>query len=54
MENIFWKMETSGENAGGLEVSNTRISKIQSEGLENEEPRERRPINPEESLGRKE
>jgi len=54
MENIFWKMETSGENAGGMDVTNTRISNIQSEGLENEELRERRPVSPEESLGRKE
>jgi hypothetical protein len=50
MENIFWKMETSSE----VDVSNPRISDIRSEGLENEEPRERRTVSPEESLGRKE
>jgi len=54
MENIFWKMETSSENAGGVDVTHPRTSDIQSEGLENEEPRERRPVSPEDSLGRKE
>jgi len=54
MENIFWKMETNSENAGGVDVSNPRISYMQSEGLENEEPRERRPVSPEEFLARKE
>jgi len=54
MENIFWKMETSSENAGGVDVTNRRICDIQSEGLENEEPREQHPVSPEEPLGRKE
>lgn len=53
MENIFWKMESSSDNAGGVDVTNPRISDIQSEGLGNE-PRERHPVSPEEPLGRKE
>lgn len=53
MENIFWKMETISENAGGVDVTNPRISDTQSEGLQNEEPRERRPVSSEESLGRR-
>jgi len=54
MENIFWKMESSSDNAGGMDVTNPRIFDIQSEGLGNEEPRERHPVSPEEPLGRKE
>ena len=54
MENIFWKMESSIENAGGVDITNPRLSGIQSVGLENEEPREQRPVSPEEPLGRKE
>jgi hypothetical protein len=53
MENIFWKMEASSENATGVYVTNPHISHIQSEGLENQEPREQHAVSPEESLGRK-
>jgi hypothetical protein len=54
MENIFWKMDTSSENSGGMDVTNPRTSDIHSEGLENEEPRERCTVSPEGSLSGKE
>jgi hypothetical protein len=53
MENIFWKMETSSENATGVDGTNSHISRVKSEGLETQKPQGQGSVNPEECLGGK-